>query len=131
MTSNLAFRRDRDGKPLWHNPLPNEDFDPSRPYQPDNSPFATCALCGEPWPCQPTKDGISPIEVSGIWLRSRSPHVLEVLAEIEGEWRVVIRTEHQDDDLLSHFVEPLGMRHAVTDLLTARTPDAAAEEETP
>lgn len=112
-TSNLEFKRDADGKALWHNPLPNPDFDPSRPYRPDNPPFSTCGLCGEPWPCPSTVERIAPVPVTGIWLRDRDEgRVLEVLAEFDGEWRVVIHTQNILDGIISHIVEPLGMRHS-------------------
>ena len=110
--SNFEFRRDAEGKPLWHNPTLNPAFDPGRPYEPDNHPFSTCALCGENWPCTATVERTKPVEVTGIWLRSQSGGVLEVLAEMDSQWRVVIRQPYLDGDLLSNIVEPLGMRHA-------------------
>jgi len=117
--SNFEFRRDADGKPQWHNPLPNEAFDSSRPYKPDNSPFSICALCGEPWPCSDAKARTDPVPVTGIWLRSGPERDgLEVLAEINGEWRTVI-TE-KCGGLISYIVEPLGMRHARPDRLAAK-----------
>ncbi len=117
----LGFRRSAAGKPLWHNPLPNPAFDPGRPYEPDNPPFSTCALCGETWPCAAAKARTEPIAVSGIWLRAGVvDHEVEVLAEIEGQWRIVIVDRHEPGCPLSHIVEPLGMRHARPDRLVAR-----------
>lgn len=116
MTSNFDFRRDADGKPLWHNPLLNPDFDGNRPYEPDNHPFSTCALCGETWPCESVKAMTAPVPVTGIWLRTgRDAQELEVLAEIDHEWHVVIRQNWSQGDLLSHTVEPQGMRLSKVD----------------
>lgn len=113
MTENFEFRHDADGKPLWHAPLPNVDFDPGRPYQPDNSPFSVCQRCGEKWPCAEASYDAGPISVTGIMLQDgATDDELLVLAEIDGEWRVVIQTRHQPGMLLSHIVEPLGMRHS-------------------
>lgn len=113
------FRRDANGKPLWHNPRPNPAFDPNRPYEPDNSPFSTCALCDEPWPCAATRARMEPVPVTGIWLRNGvTDHEIEVLAEFDGEWRTVIVERHEPGAPMSHIVEPLGMRHAKPDRLT-------------
>ena len=112
--TNFDFRHDANGNALWHNPRPNEAFDPDRPYEPDNHPFSTCALCDEPWPCSAAGARLAPVEVTGIWLRHRSGDAIgiEVLAEMEGEWRVVIVETFEPGMPLSHIVEPLGMRHA-------------------
>lgn len=119
--SNFEFRRDADGKPLWHNPSPNPAFDPHRPYEPDNSPFDKCNLCGEDWPCSATRQRVGPVEVTGIWLRhdERSEYGIEVLAEIDGVWRMVIVERFEPGLPMSHIVEPLGMRHAKPDRLAA------------
>lgn len=49
------------------------------------------------------------IPVSAIWLRTLSNHTIEVLAEVNGEWRVVV-TEHVADvgGAISHIAEALG-----------------------
>lgn len=109
-THALEFKRDENGRPLWHNPLPNHDFDPTRPYQPNNSPFSTCQLCGEPWPCPGVIEQMQPVAVTGIWLRNgQQEDEIEVLAEMDGVWRTVI--VETMGGLLSHIVEPQGMRH--------------------
>lgn len=111
--TNFDFRRDADGKPLWHNPTLNPDLDPNRPYEPDNHPFSKCALCGEDWPCAATVARTAPVPVTGIWLRAGdAEHDIEVLAEMDGEWRTVIVERHEPGAPMSHIVEPLGMRHA-------------------
>lgn len=112
MTRQFEFRRDADGLPLWHAPLPNPEFDPSRPYRPDNSPFSVCQFCHEPWPCAEARYDAGPVPITGIWLRNRlDTNELEVLAEVDGEWRVVIVQHYRDGDAISHIVEPLGIRH--------------------
>lgn len=56
----------------------------------------------------------APVEVQGIWLRRRGDDI-EVLAEVDGEWKLVI-TEYADDPM-SHIVEPSGIRSAGPDPL--------------
>jgi len=57
----------------------------------------------------PSKEGII---VTGIWVRSMGKYI-EVLAEIDGEWRVVIREFAPLDEMtISHIVEPSGMKKA-------------------
>lgn len=108
--TNFDFRRDADGKPLWHAPVCNPEWDAGVEGAPMWGP---CQLCGEPWPCETGQANTGPIAVTGIWLRTgRDAQELEVLAEIEGQWRVVIRQNWSQGDLLSHIVESLGMRHA-------------------
>lgn len=60
--------------------------------------------------------GNDAVEVGGIMLRRiiNSPHIgsppeLQVLAEVDGEWRIVI--EELDDGPASHIVEPAGIRN--------------------
>lgn len=113
--SGLVFRRDADGKPLWHAPLPNPAWDAGDKSAPMWGP---CQLCGEPWPCAEARYDSARIMVSGIWLRAgEGDFDVEVLAEIDGEWRTVIVERHEPGHPLSHIVEPLGMRHAVPDRL--------------
>lgn len=52
------------------------------------------------------------VPVSGVWLRTIGDHV-EVLAEIDGEWKLLIR-DHRESNI-SHIIEPLGMRAAKAD----------------
>ncbi|BCM89069.1 hypothetical protein IAD21_00912 [Abditibacteriota bacterium] len=56
------------------------------------------------------------IQVSGIWLRGVGTDSVEVLAEIEGEWRVVIPPQNVDSQgqmqTVSHCVHPAGMEKA-------------------
>jgi hypothetical protein len=56
------------------------------------------------------------IEVSGIWLRGAGTDHVQVLAEVDGEWRVVIPPEriHADGTIqtISHIVEPDGIAKA-------------------
>ena len=54
------------------------------------------------------------IAVQGIWLRSIGD-TLEVLAQVDGEWCVVI-TEHRNGPM-SHIVEPRGIAAAAPDRL--------------
>lgn len=58
-------------------------------------------------PMPPPRD---PVAVTGIWLQKNAgPNgALTVLAEVHGEWRVVI-TETADDGPISHIVEPAGI----------------------
>jgi hypothetical protein len=66
-----------------------------------------------------TRGRQTPVPVSGIWLRSRiEPPRLEVLAEINGEWRLAIREVNDDTNHISHIVEPLGMRSSPLDDLS-------------
>ncbi len=105
----------------WHSPLPNPAFDPGRPYEPDNSPFSTCQRCGESWPCAEARYDAGPIAVSGIWLRDGAePGEIEVLAEVDGQWRTVIRQRVEPDGITSHIVEPLGIRYGKPDRLASR-----------
>lgn len=103
----FEFRRDTNGKPLWHAALPGG----GDPYV-----IGPCQLCAEPWPCAEARYDAGPIAVTGVWLRNgpERDH-LEVLVEIDGKWRTVI--EERCGDLISHTVEPLGMRHAKGDRL--------------
>lgn len=50
-------------------------------------------------------------EVTGIMLRTDSDDIV-VEAEINGEWREVIREYAADNASISHIVEPLGMLKA-------------------
>ena len=106
----FEFRRDEAGRPLWHAPLPNPDFDPNRPYRPGNSPFSVCQLCGELWPCVEASYDAGPVSISGVWLRADVDN-LQVLVEMDGRWRVVIE-ESRHNEPLSNIVETLGIRHA-------------------
>lgn len=60
------------------------------------------------------------IEIQGIWLRTREGCV-EVLIEVDGEWRLVNREKLGDGEktIISHITEPRGMRKARKDLVTA------------
>lgn len=111
MTRQFDFRRDAQGNPLWHAPLPNPEFDPSRPYRPDNSPFSVCQLCGEVWPCVEARYDAGPVAITGLWLRSKGSDRLQVLVEMDGGWRIVIE-ESTNNENISHIVEPLGIRHS-------------------
>lgn len=113
MSSQFQFRRDAEGRPLWHAPLPH----PSGVAVIDNRPaFGPCQLCGEPWPCAEARYNAGPVPITGIWLRSEGEGAaIEVLAEVDGEWRTVISQAF--GDLISHIVEPLGIRHAKPDRL--------------
>ena len=53
------------------------------------------------------------VEITGIWLRRTvaDPPTIEVLAEIEGKWHVVIPAE-LDDGPISHIVEEGGILSA-------------------
>ncbi len=53
-----------------------------------------------------------PITITGIMLRSMGDGPVYVDAEINGEWVTVIREHYVDGGVLSHIVEPLGMRCA-------------------
>lgn len=55
------------------------------------------------------------MELRGIWLRKNGEHA-EVLAEINGEWRLLI-AEHIEGPF-SHVIEPAGMAKAPIDPLT-------------
>lgn len=52
------------------------------------------------------------MKVSGIWLRRMGEDV-QVLAEIDGEWKLVITEAH--DGMFSHIVEEAGMAKAPPD----------------
>jgi hypothetical protein len=56
------------------------------------------------------------IAVGGIWLRGCGPEHVEVLAEVDGEWRVVIPSEHIEAghqvQTVSHIAEPSGIAKA-------------------
>lgn len=75
-----------------------------------------------------TKTGVL---VTGIWLRhlKNNVNVVEVLAEIDGVWRLVITEfdgtfNHGVEGPISHIVEPAGMLKAPLDWLP---PDKAPE----
>lgn len=56
-----------------------------------------------------SKDQVS---ISGIWLRNYGNYgndVYEVLVEIDGKWRLVIKEQHIDGGVTSHIVEALGI----------------------
>lgn len=55
------------------------------------------------------------VRVTGIWLR-RNGDLAEVLAEVDGEWLLVI--SEQLEGHFSHIVEPGGIRRAGADPLT-------------
>ena len=55
------------------------------------------------------------IEISGIMLRREPEHqegpaMIEVLAEVDGQWLTVIGPQ-VDEDIISHIVEPSGIRN--------------------
>lgn len=113
MTGHLEFRRDAEGRPLWHAPLPH----PSGASVLDGRPaFGPCQLCGEVWPCAEARYDAGPVPITGIWLRNGAgSDDLEVLAEVDGRWRTVIVESFGGP--LSHIVEPLGIRHGKPDRL--------------
>ncbi len=67
------------------------------------------------------------IKVGGIWLRTRltdrlgGENLLEVLAEVNGEWRVVIKDYYDGDLMYSHIVEPIGIVDSPKDEVTNET----------
>lgn len=69
--------------------------------------------CSELWKGNPMKK--EPVSISGIWCR-KIGHNVEVLVEIEGEWRLVI-TEPVDNNF-GHIVEPCGMLSSPKDYIT-------------
>lgn len=75
----------------------------------------------------------TPITTTGVWLRTGNPDPrypglkkLEVLVEIEGQWRVAI-TSHVPsfEGECSHIAEGLGMQSAPLDPITAPGVEAA------
>jgi hypothetical protein len=62
------------------------------------------------------------VVVGGIWLRG-GKNAMQVLAQVEGEWKVVIEeyvpTHGNDGDVwpISHIVEPSGIRNGAIDEL--------------
>lgn len=57
------------------------------------------------------------VEVGGIWLRGRGAGV-EVLAQVDGRWRIVIGTQFLESDgvqTLSHVTDPMGIAGAPLD----------------
>lgn len=70
-----------------------------------------------------------PVPVSGIWLRTVSDG-LQVLAEVEGKWRIVIEEAASTEDLMmSHIVEPSGILDGDIDDLKEAT-EAALKQAT-
>lgn len=63
-----------------------------------------------------------PVLVTGVWLRKATAHNggrLEVLAEVDGVWRLVI-DDVADDGPISHIAEPSRIRTAPVDDLEQR-----------
>lgn len=58
---------------------------------------------------QPESVEVTGIMLSRIYLGDGKPGELRVLAEVDGEWRLVIGPE-LDDGPISHIVEPSGIR---------------------
>jgi hypothetical protein len=56
------------------------------------------------------------ISISGIWLRNIGDHI-QVLAEFDGKWHVVIEEYCPVPLNISHIVEPRGMLKAPVDAL--------------
>jgi hypothetical protein len=59
-----------------------------------------------------------PVSVTGIWLRKSPDHYdgrVEVLAEVDGQWRKAIEYPNPHDGPISHIVEPAGIRNAPPD----------------
>jgi hypothetical protein len=104
---SFEFKRDAEGRALWHAPLPH----PSGEAVIDGRPaFGPCQLCGEKWPCAEARYDAGPIAIGGVWLRGSRDDGVEVLVEVDGHWRVVIRDDV--NEIVSNIVEPLGIRHA-------------------
>jgi hypothetical protein len=61
------------------------------------------------------------IAVGGIWLRGCGPEHIEVLAEVNGEWRVVIPSQHietgHEAQTVSHCVHPSGIANSPKETL--------------
>lgn len=55
-----------------------------------------------------------PVEVGGIWLRRSVTGEITVLAEVDSRWLVVIGPE-SDNGIISHIVEPSGIRKGAPD----------------
>lgn len=73
-------------------------------------------VAGHPgnWPAKAKPDHRTPVCVTGIMLRGDGRDIV-VEAEIDGEWREVIRefAPYSDETVaISHIVEPSGMRKA-------------------
>jgi hypothetical protein len=66
---------------------------------------------------------VSRVVVTGLWLRKDAGNrgALEVLLEIDGQWRKAI-AETADDGPISHIVEPAGILTAPLDDLPEVTP---------
>lgn len=53
-----------------------------------------------------------PITISGLRLHSMGDGPVYVDIEIQGKWVTVVREHYVDGGVMSHIVEPLGMRYA-------------------
>ena len=58
--------------------------------------------------------------ISGVWLRFIEGKV-QVLAEVEGKWRMLMEESLEGNPTFSHIYEPLGVRSAPVDLLMEMT----------
>jgi hypothetical protein len=68
------------------------------------------------------------VPVTGVWLR-RVGDYAEVLAEVDGEWRLIIK-EHVDGHF-SHIVEPSGIHKAPPDYVDPRHAEWAKHSGSP
>lgn len=54
------------------------------------------------------RKGLDSIAIRGVWVRNRGEHQVEVLVEIENEWRL-IAVESIGDGPVSHIISPNGI----------------------
>lgn len=67
----------------------------------------------------------APIPITGVWLRTAGGESgpgrrLEVLVEVDGNWRLIQSEPTNHDGEISHITEPLGIVYAPADTVTAK-----------
>ncbi|HET8908133.1 MAG TPA: hypothetical protein VFN11_14335 [Ktedonobacterales bacterium] len=64
-----------------------------------------------------------PISITGLWMRTIKANEIEVLIEVDGSWYRVMQEPYTNECVISHIMEPLGMRYAI-----AKGPDPLTNE---
>jgi hypothetical protein len=62
------------------------------------------------------RKGLDSISIRGLWVRSKGDSQVEVLVEIDNEWRL-LTTETIGDGVVSHIFEPNGIIECPKDRL--------------
>lgn len=60
--------------------------------------------------------GQEPIQITGVWFSSNhTGERIDVKFEIDGEWKTLFELPGDGQSIISHIIEPLGIRNIIED----------------